>query len=152
MSAVLKISVFAIFLLLAFSNNSYASLESYTYPYEISYMDWQLLSYSTLCHNTITPADPFILDRLEYDRKLRKIKVYLTGSVTDATDDNFNKALGNIVKLLTERFPKFDRAQDLIVYYDLSPANGGQEITRWTYQDGQCVKEGDKPSLFSNSY
>lgn len=152
MSAVLKIFIPVIFLLLAFSNNSYASLEGYTYPYEISYIDWQLLSYSTICHNTKTPADPFVLDRLEYDRKLRKIKVYLTGSAADATDENFNKALGNIVKVLIERFPKFDRLQDLVVYYDLSPADGGQEGTRWTYQDGQCVKEGDKPSLFTNSY
>jgi hypothetical protein len=114
---------------------STASITGYTYPLDISQLEWQLLNWTAAWRQTTTPADPFILDRMEYNRKTEKIHIYLNGKAEDATDENLKKSITKIASVFTERFPKVKIEEDFVVHYNLV-SSSDQKATEIEYSQG----------------
>lgn len=115
----LKLFTLLSVLLLSFNRSAQAKITAYTYPYDISQIEWQVLNWTTAWRGTTTPAEPFILERMEYDRKEKKVNIYLSGRPEQATDDNLNKSINGITSLFHQHFSKFEPQSDLIVHYEL---------------------------------
>ena len=132
-----KLIVFSLILLSCFiASPAQAVLSKYTYSYDISQLEWQILNWTSAYRGTLTPGDPFTLERIEYNRKSSKVTVYLTGMLDLATDENLNKSLSGITDLFSRRFPGFDPAADLIINYKLMP-DSGQEAVCKEYSAGE---------------
>ncbi|MDD5355877.1 MAG: hypothetical protein PHY56_05035 [Candidatus Omnitrophica bacterium] len=130
----LKLFLSVLLLSLCLTVNAQASLKGYTYPYDISYIEWQSLNWTAAFRDTATPAAPFILERIEYNRDERKVIVYLRGALEDASDENLKKSIDGIVSLFHPRFPNFDPLTDLSVQYKLKD---NEENTSYkAYNDG----------------
>lgn len=112
-----KLFGLSVLLILSFASSASANLSRYMYLYDISMLEWQLLNWAAAWHGTTTPADPFVLERMEYDRKERKINIYLSGAPDKKTDDNLKKSIDNISSNIQQRFPEFDPKSDLIAHY-----------------------------------
>lgn len=119
MNTTLKISALFISASLLFMPQAQAKLKGYTYPYDISQIEWVILNWTAAYRGTTTPTDPFTLDKIQYDRKMRKVVVYANGQAAQATDENLKKSVDGILKLFVPRFPNFDASTDLFVYYTL---------------------------------
>jgi hypothetical protein len=122
--------------LLFFSvGNAQASLKGYTYSYDISQVEWQILNWTAAFRDTNTPGNPFILERMEYNRKAKKVMIYLKGGLNLASDDNLKKSLDGCTTLLKQRFPDFDSTEDLYISYKLTSSDG-QNVTYKEYKEG----------------
>ncbi len=126
----------AIILLLGIISPALAKLENYTYPYDISQIEWQVLNWTAAWKGTTTPADPFILDRIEYDRKTVKVSVYLKGKSEDNTEDNLKKSLDGITKAFTGRLAQFDPETDLIIHYTITSPDDPNKTYQVEYRNG----------------
>lgn len=137
-----NLKLFALFiaLLLSFSTTAQARLTAYTYPYDISEIEWQILNWTAAWRGTTTPAEPFILERMEYDRKEKKANIYLTGRPEQASDDNLNKTITGITSLFHQRFPNFEPESDLIVHYNLK-SEKGEKTLYIEYNQGAFSKQ-----------
>ena len=136
MSLSLKlVLIFSFLLPFLIATPAQAVLSRYTYTYDISQLEWQILNWTSAYRGTLTPGDPFTLERIEYDRKPAKVIVYLTGTPDIASEDNLNKSLKGITSLFAQRFPGFDPETDLIIYYKLSSGDG-QEASYKQYSAG----------------
>ena len=118
-----------------FAANAQASLNGYTYSYDISQIEWQILNWVASFRDTNTPGDPFSLERMEYNRNEKKVMIYLKGSVNLASDDNMKKSLNGCTALLTQRFPNFDPTRDMYIYYKLFSPDG-KNVTYKEYKEG----------------
>jgi hypothetical protein len=130
----LKFLLLACFLFI-FVTNAHASLKGYTYPYDISQIEWQILNWTAAFRGSTTPGEPFTLERMEYDRSARKVMIYLKGSVEFASEDNLKKSVDGCALLFKQRFPDFDQVGDLYISYKLSSPDS-QEVTYKEYQEG----------------
>jgi hypothetical protein len=136
MSLKSKLIVFLLILSSCFiARPAQAVLSKYTYSYDISQLEWQILNWTSAYRGTLTPGDPFTLERIEYNRKSSKVTVYLTGMPDLATDENLNKSLSGITNLFSRRFPGFDPATDLIINYKLMPDSGTEAVYK-EYREG----------------
>ena len=115
--------------------NAQARVDGYTYPYDISQIEWQLLNWTSAFRGTSTPADPFVLERMEYDRNTKKVIIYLTGKTEDATEENLKKSIDGIAALFKPRFSNFNLDTDGYVCYKLKSADG-QNISYKEYKNG----------------
>jgi hypothetical protein len=132
---------------LCFIANAQANLKGYTYPYDISQIEWQALNWTAAWRGTTTPADPFTLDRIEYDRNERMVVVYLNGNLDDASDDNLKKSIDGINSLFQQRFTNFDILTDALVYYQLKDKDqkmSYKEYKNGAFADRQSAPEGPK--------
>jgi len=123
-----------------FVNNSYARLEKYIRIYEISELEWQLLSWTTAWRDTKAMFDPFVLERMEYNRGRKKVEVYLKGPEEEAAEENLNKSLLGVTSQLKGRFPELDVKTELVIYYDLTSGDGSK-TSRIEYRDGEFHSE-----------
>ena len=140
----LRISALLLVLASLFSaSEAWAKLRNYTYPYDISQIEWEILNWTAAYRGTTKPADPFILDRMQYDRKIRKVLVYLFGKPDQATDENLNKSVDGITKLVQQRLSKFDPVTDLYVYYTLKEENKPDKYKE--YRDGSFTDRSSPP-------
>jgi len=112
-----------------------AVLSKYTYSYDISQIEWQILNWTSAYRGTLTPGDPFTLERIEYNRKTSKVFIYLTGTLATASDENLNKSVDGCTALFKQRFPGFDATTDLTIFYKFSPA-AGQDLVYKEYSNG----------------
>jgi hypothetical protein len=143
-----KFAVFFIFsaiLFFGFSVNTYAALGDYLRSYDISWLEWQILNWTTAFRGTTTPAGPFILERIEYDRKSRLINIHVSGSAESATEDNLKESIDGITALFHEKFPKFDPKADLTVYYKLESEADKQAVSM-VYSNGSFGSKEIKPA------
>ncbi len=101
-----------------------AKLIRYTYPYDISYIEWELLSMSSAWRGSSSLADPFVLENMVFDRQAKIIHIYLEGKPEQATEVNLNKSIEEIKTRLLEKFADFEINSDLTVHYDLVPSDG----------------------------
>lgn len=97
-----------------------AKLNRFTYPYDISQLEWQLLNWTAAWRGTATPGGPFTLERMEYQRKERKVHIYLTGNTELGTEANFKKAIENITSTFKGSFPDFEPQEDLTAHFNLA--------------------------------
>ncbi|TRZ93983.1 hypothetical protein D4R78_07165 [bacterium] len=123
-----------VFLLLIPLVGVWANLAQYTYSYDISQIEWQLLNWTVAWRGTTTPAAPFILERMDFDRRERIIKIYVNGLANQASEDNLKESIDKINANISQRFSEFDPKSDLVVYYSLGAAsyeyiNGGFKDT-----------------------
>jgi len=121
-----------------------AKMRNYTYPYDISQLEWQLLNWTAAWRGTTSLTDPFVLDRLECDRNGWIVNVYVTGSADMATDENLKKSIDNITKTFQEKFAEFVPETDLIVHYDLRLPDGSKiykEYSAGSSNEGQSPSE-----------
>ena len=93
------------------------------------------MNWTAAYRGTTTPGDPFILERIEYDRNARKVRIYLKGGVNLASEDNLKKSLDSCATLFKQSFTDFDPSGDLYISYKLSSSDG-QSITYKEYQEG----------------
>jgi len=114
-----------------FPANSSADISRYTYPYDISQLEWQLLNWTAAWRGTITPADPYILERMEYNRTERKIYLYVKG--TSFAQEDLNSSIKNITDTFQKTFLQFAPETDLVVDY-----RSGKD-TVMEYRDGNFV-------------
>ncbi len=140
----LKVSLLFLLLSWYFMGNARARVDGYTYPYDISQIEWQLLNWTSAWRGTTTPADPFTLERMEYDRNTRKVLIYLTGKTDAATDENLKKSTDGINSLFQKRFPNFNLETDAYVYYKLS-SDKDQAISYKEYKDGAFTDQQSPP-------
>lgn len=145
------IIVFTIILLLGSYGLSSAKLNNYVYPYDISEIEWKVLNWTAAWKGTTTPADPFILDRMEYSRKDYKINVYVKGKSEDDTEDNRNKSIEGITKTLKDNLAQFDPKTDLTVHYTISQSDDPTKTYELTYDNGSFDSSSIAPSA-STSY
>lgn len=139
------------FLFLGTYVNSEAKLKKYMQPVDMSALEWQILNWSMNFRGTTIPADPFILNGMEYDRGSYKINIYLSGKSQLATDSNLKKSVVGITGLFQQRFPDFDAKNDLIVHYNLKPEKEGAD-TDLEYSQGSFGPKGagvESPSMES---
>lgn len=127
-----------------------AKLRKATYIQEISKIDWQLLNWTAAWRGTKKPADPFILERMEYDRDARQVEVYLNGDPKEATDENLQKSISGITAVLQDEFPDFEPRDDLIVHYSLKSEEDNKTLNI-TYKDGTFSRP-DATSSASPAY
>ena len=139
------VKLFLLFVLisLCFMGNAQANLKGYTYPYDISQIEWQVLNWTAAWRGTTTPADPFTLDRIEYNRNERKVIVYLNGNLDDASDENLKKSIDSINSLFQQRFTNFDIITDALVYYKLKDKD--QKISYKEYKNGTFTDRQSPP-------
>jgi len=140
----MKKCLFIVFImLLCFTGNALANLNRYSYPYDISQLEWQLLNWTTAWRGTATPASPFILERMECDRKGWKVTLYVNGMFSQATDESLKTSIDNITSTFKNRFPEFDPKTDLTVYYNLGSST-------MVYKDGNFsnVNKSSQESAF----
>lgn len=115
-----KLKLFLVFVLLSgLVGIAQAKINKYTYPYDISEIEWQILNWGADWRGTTTLADPFVLDKIDYDRKDRKVIIYLSGKSEQGTNELLKKSIDGIEEKFKERFPGFEAKSDLIVYYNL---------------------------------
>ncbi len=131
----LSVLLFLVMLFTGVSGNALANLSSYSYPYDISQLEWQLLNWTTAWRGTATPVSPFILERMECDRKGWKVIIYVNGMFSQATDENLKGSIDNITSTFKNRFPEFDPKTDLTVYYNLGSST-------MVYKDGNFSSVG----------
>ncbi|MBC8436646.1 MAG: hypothetical protein H8D90_01995 [Candidatus Omnitrophica bacterium] len=142
--------VIGCFYFMNFTDTAQANLKRYTYSYDIAEIEWQLLNWTAAWRGTTTPAKPFILDRMEYDRGTRKVSIYLKGDTDLDTQQNLNKSIEGIVSLFSKRFPPdFDQTTDIVVYYELKSAQDGRDSVYINYENG--VFSRGKPQDSSSS-
>ncbi|MFH1441927.1 MAG: hypothetical protein ABIH18_07820 [Candidatus Omnitrophota bacterium] len=125
-----------------FVNNSQARIRQYINPYDISQIEWQLLNWTAAWRDTTTPAFPFTLERMEYDRTKRKVIIYLQGKSEFATDENLRKSIDGIASLFNQKFPEFNPKEDMIVYYSLISPEGNKTVPI-KYENGSFIKQQD---------
>jgi len=130
-----KLILAFLFLTLCFVGSAQASVNQYTYPYDISQIEWQILNWVSAYRGTVTPGDPFTLERMEYDRKTFKVIIYLTGTPDISGEENLKKSVEGCTTLFKNRFPNFDATTDLIIYYKLL-SGIGQEAVYKEYSNG----------------
>lgn len=139
--------IWVIFLFVAVSIGE-ANIRNHMYTYDISQLDWQLLNWTSAWRGTTRLAEPFILDRMEFDRQDRKIIVYLDGTLEQATEENLKKSIQNITEVFRTKFPTFEPKEDLIVYYTLKSQDGNKVYKQ--YITGASVdkslQQKEKPS------
>src|SRR3989338_7192847 len=123
-----------LFLVFIFFSFARADLQRYTYPYDISQIEWQLLNWTAAWRGSTTLANPFILENMEYDRKANRVHIYLSGKVEEASDENLEKSINTIISRFQERFPKFEAKEDLVVHYNLKSEKN--ETSYREYSDG----------------
>jgi hypothetical protein len=140
----LKVSLLFLLLSWCFMGKAQARVDGYTYPYDISQIEWQLLNWTSAWRGTITPADPFTLDRMEYDRNTKKVLIYLTGKTDTATDENLKKSIDGIVSLFQKRFPNFNLDSDAYVYYKLT-SDKDQNVSYKEYKNGTFTDQQSPP-------
>jgi len=128
---------------------AHAVLSKYTYTYDISQLEWQILNWTSAYRGTLTPGDPFNLERIEYNRKNAKVIVYLTGMLDLSSEDNLNKSLDGVSSLFAQRFPGFDPKTDLIIYYKLLPLTG-QDAVYKEYNAGEFNDRKSAPDAVSS--
>lgn len=119
-----------------------AKLSTYTYPYDISEIEWKVLNWTAAWKGTTNPGDPFILDRIEYDRKTKKIVVYLTGKNKDDTEDNLKKSADKTGKTIKGLLAEFDMNTDLIINYTISSSDDPNKTYEISYENGAFDKAG----------
>ncbi len=144
MRPVLKVSLLFLLLSLCFMANAQARVDGYTYPYDISQIEWQLLNWTSAWRGTTTPADPFTLERMEYDRSTKKVLIYLTGKTDTATEENLKKSIDGITALFKPRFSNFNLDTDAYVYYKLKSADG-QSTSYKEYKNGAFADQQSSP-------
>ncbi len=115
-------------------NDAQAVIKDYTYPYDISQIEWQLLNWTSAWRQTTRGTDPFTLDRMEYDRTTRKVNIYLSGSAELASEGNLQKGMDTIAKLFIERFKKIDPEAELLLHITLLDKDNKETIIE--YKDG----------------
>jgi len=115
----LKLCGLLVLLLLSSNVTVWANLAKYTYSYDISQIEWQLLNWTAAWRGTTVPAAPFVLERMEFDRKERIIKIYVNGAANQASEDNLKESIDKINTNISQRFFEFDPKSDLVVYYSL---------------------------------
>lgn len=143
---------FLLFLFLFFSAaTAHASLKGYTYPYDISQIEWQILNWTAAFRGTDTPGDPFTLERMEYDRPSRKVMIYLKGSVEFASEDNLKKSVQGCTLLFKERFPDFNPESDLRVFYKLTSSES-QDLIYKEYKEGSFSDALSAPAAAGTQY
>lgn len=108
-----------LFVCFLWASSVQAGLRDYVRPYDISEVEWYALNWTSAWRGTLTPADPFILERIEYSRQMKKIIVYIDGKAEDATQDNLNKSVKGITGAFREKLPEFKPETDLTVKYTL---------------------------------
>jgi hypothetical protein len=140
----LKIFVLSVLVSLFFTFPAQAKLKGYTYPYDISQIEWETLNWTAAYRNTTTQTDPFTLDRIQYDRKIRKVLVYVSGQLVQATDENLKKCVDGIVKLFQQRLPNFEASTDLFVYYTLKQ-DGNTQVKYKEYKEGSFSDRSSPP-------
>ena len=121
-----------------------AKMRDYSYPYDISQLEWQLLNWTAAWRGTASLTEPFILDRLECDRNGWIVNVYVTGSAEQATDENLKKSVDKITKTFQGKFSEFVPETDLIVHYDLQAMDGTKAYKEYgagSFKDGQSQTE-----------
>lgn len=131
-----KIIIFILFLLLILVNPVSAKLNKYLYPHEVSHLDWYLMNWFPVWRGSKIPADPFILDRMEYSRDNRKIEVYLSGTLDQATKQNLEKSIGGITEAFRKKISEFEPITDLIVYYQLKMSET-DDVKHIKYENGK---------------
>ena len=117
-------------------NSALATVKGYTYPYDISQIEWQILNWTAAYRDTTTPGDPFILERIEYDRPTRKVMIYLRGSVELASDENLQKSLNGCAGLFKQRFTDITPEGDFYISYKLTSSDGQNNLTYKEYKQG----------------
>lgn len=138
------------FYLANFTDTAQAKLKRYTYSYDIAEIEWQLLNWTAAWRGTTTPADPFILERMEYDRKTLKVYIYLRGDTNLDTQQNLDKSIEGIASVFSRRFPPdFDQVTDIVVYYELKSAQDGRGPVYINYKNGTFSR--GKPQDSSSS-
>ena len=136
----LKLTIFFLLLgILCFSNLP-AAVKNYTYPYDISQMEWQLLNWTSAWRQTTNPANPFTLERMEYDRSAKKVNIYLSGDSGLAKDEFLKKGMDGIADLFRGRFPEVDAVKDLLVHITLRSAQDDKSIII-EYKDGNFANQ-----------
>lgn len=136
--------ILAVILFFSFLAIADAKMRKYSYPYDISQVEWQLLNWTAAWRGTTSPAGPFVLDRLECDRDGWIVNVYVTGTPDLATDENLKKSIDNITKVFQDKFPDFVAETDLIVHYNLLSADGNKvykEYSAGSFNDGQAASQ-----------
>lgn len=93
-----------------------ADLSDYTYPYEISRLDWFLLNWTAAYRGTTIITEPFTLERMEYDRTQRQVIVYVRTPSGQGTEEDRQRAITNISTFFRKTFPEFDAAKDMVLY------------------------------------
>jgi len=111
-------------LFLGFLTVAEAKMRKYSYPYDISQLEWQLLNWTSAWRGTTNLTDPFTLDRLECDRNGWIVNVYVSGDSDLGTEDNLQKSINNITEVFQNRFKDFVAETDLIVHYNLVSKDG----------------------------
>ncbi|MDI6605613.1 MAG: hypothetical protein QME65_00475 [Candidatus Omnitrophota bacterium] len=130
-----------------FIDTALGNLKRYTYTYDIAEIEWQLLNWTAAWCGTTTPADPFILERMEYYRTTRKVSIYLKGDPELATQDNLDKSIAGIVSLFSRRFsPDFDQGTDMAVYYELKSDKDKQNSAYIEYKNGSFSRQKSEDS------
>ncbi len=142
----LKFTLLSLILLSCFLiSPAQAVLNKYTYSYDISQIEWQILNWTSAYRDTLTPGDPFTLERIEYNRKTLKVIIYLTGTLDKASQDNLNKSLLGCTTLFKQRFSGFDATTDLIIFYKFLPPEGQglvyKEYSNGVFTDRQSAPE-----------
>lgn len=140
----LRLSLLFVLLSLGLVVSAQARVDGYTYPYDISQIEWQLLNWTSAWRGTTTPADPFTLERMEYDRNTKKVLIYLTGKIDDASEDNLKKSIDGIVSVFQKRFPNFNLDNDAYVYYKLG-SDKDQNILYKEYNNGTFSDQQSPP-------
>jgi len=131
-----EIYIIAALLIFIFCGSAEARLKRYTYSYDIAEIEWQFLNWTAAWRGTTALAEPFILDRLVYDRTTKKANVYLSGKESDGAQVNLDKSKNQIISLFGRRFsPEFDANTDLVVHY-LLKSEDAKKITYIKYEDG----------------
>lgn len=123
-------------LFLSITVSADARLRKYINPYDISEIEWQVLNWTAAWRGTTTPAEPFILERIEYERTDVKVHIYLQGRHPQNTQENLDKSIAGIGALFTARFPEFEAGKDLVVSYKIIPADGSGESYKIKYDNG----------------
>jgi len=124
-------------------SSAQAKLNRFTYPYDISQLEWQLLNWTAAWRGTTKPADPFTLERMEYQRKERKVHIYLTGKTELGREENYKKAIEKITLTFQESFSDFEPQEDLMVHFNLTSETDNKS-SYLEYNNGSFSNE-EKP-------
>jgi len=146
----------ALICLVSSGSTALAKLSRYTYPYDISYIEWELLTMTTAWRGTSTLAAPFILENMKFDRKDRLVHIYLKGKLEQATDENLKKSIAEINSRILEKFAEFEVNYDLTVRYQLVSEDGKKtdyiEYAQGVFNNGAVGPESKNPLMSSSSY
>lgn len=100
-------------------SDAQAVMRDYTYPYDISQIEWQLLNWTAAWRNSTQGTNPYTLERMEYDRSALKVHIYLSGPGELASEENLQKGMDTIAKLFTGRFKKIDPEKEILLHISL---------------------------------